>query len=68
MLLSVNVRPSWLASPRPAQAINQHDTSKALQNNLAKMEAIIRDAKRTLFCMDAQGSALTRVWCLFEIW
>jgi hypothetical protein len=68
VLLLINVRPSRLAFPCPAQAVNQHDESEALQKNLAKMEAIIRDARNTLFCMDAQGIALTRAWCLSEIW
>ncbi len=51
-----------------AQAINQHDTSEALQNDLQRMETVLASVECTLFCLDTKGVALGRIWCLFEIW
>jgi hypothetical protein len=50
------------------QAIHQHSEAAAMQSDLASMEAIITGARHTLFCLDHGGTALTRIWCLYEIW
>jgi len=47
-------------------AVNQH-ASTAQQPDLQEVGGVIDQASRTLLVLDTSGSALTRLWCLWEV-
>ena len=48
------------------QAINQNEGSDN-SNDLNQLQEVVADACQTLMVIDNEGSALTRIWCLFEV-
>lgn len=51
-------------------AINQHpyEDNGALQaEDIGHLATVVSRVEKTLFLLDEQGVALSRIWCLFEI-
>lgn len=46
--------------------INQHQGEKT-KEDLAALNQVIREIGKVVFVIDTKGSAMNRVWCLFEI-
>ena len=43
------------------------DEMGLLNDDVAALASVIATTKSTLFCLDAKGVALTRIWTLFEV-
>ncbi|GFR47675.1 hypothetical protein Agub_g9420, partial [Astrephomene gubernaculifera] len=49
-------------------AINQHEITDETDFDLAAVAEAVHDAECTLMVLDAEGTVLTRIWCLYEAW
>ncbi|GIL87932.1 hypothetical protein Vretimale_6273 [Volvox reticuliferus] len=49
-------------------AISQHNPGGADSGDLSVLHEVIQDAEGTLMVLDGEGTALTRIWCLYEAW
>lgn len=48
-------------------AVNQHP-GVSRDADLSELQEVLRCSLTTLICLDAGAQALTRTWCLYEIW
>ena len=52
-------------------AINQHPYEAKgclLNDDVANLAKVVKATDKTLFCLDANCTSLSRIWCLFEVW
>jgi len=52
-------------------AIPQHpyeDRGVLLNEDVMSLARVVAATERTLLCLDANCTVLTRIWCLFEVW